>query len=256
MNFQDHFSAIAAAYAEFRPRYPAVLFEVLAAAAPTRRRAWDCATGNGQAAEGLAAHFEQVIATDASPEQIASAIVHRRITYAVAKAESSGLESNSIDLVTVAQALHWFDRPAFFAEAARVLVPEGVLAVCCYGLVEIAPTIDAVVRDYYSETVGPYWPGGRALVEDGYRSIEFPFAEFATAPLVFERQMTLKQFGGYVRTWSATQRFAAALGFDPAPALEHDLEAHWGPAGAARTLRWPLFLRTGRKPASATDVRP
>ena len=247
MTFQDHFSAIAVAYAEFRPRYPAALFDVLAAAAPARHQAWDCATGNGQAAEGLAVHFEHVVATDASPQQIASATVHPRIMYAVARAESSGLVSDSIDLVTVAQALHWLDRPAFFAEAARVLVPNGVLAVCCYGLVEIEPAIDAAVRSYYANTVGPYWPGGRALVEDGYRSIEFPFAEFATAPLAFERRMTLAQFGGYVRTWSATQRFVAALGFDPVPALERDLEAHWGHAGTARTLRWPLSLRTRRK---------
>jgi SAM-dependent methyltransferase len=255
VTFQDHFSAIAAAYAEFRPRYPAALFDVLAAAAPARRRAWDCATGNGQAAEGLAAHFEQVIATDASREQIAAAVVHPRILYAVATAESSGLASNSIDLITVAQALHWFDRPAFFTEAARVLVPDGVIAVCCYGLVEIDPTIDAVVRSYYSDTVGTYWPAGRALVEDGYRSVELPFAEFTTPPLVFERRTTLAQFCGYVRTWSATQRFVAALGFDPVPALERDLEAHWGPAGTARTLRWPLALRTGRKRA-LTAPRP
>jgi ubiquinone/menaquinone biosynthesis C-methylase UbiE len=249
MSFQDHFSQIAAAYAEFRPRYPAALFEVLAVAAPARRCAWDCATGNGQAAEGLAAHFDRVIATDASREQIASASAHPRISYAVATAESSGLASNSVDLITVAQALHWFDRPAFFAEAARVLVPDGVIAVCCYGLVEIDPPIDAAVRSYYSDIVGPYWPAGRALVEEGYRSVQFPFTEFVTPPLVFERRMTLAQFCGYVRTWSATQRFAAALGFDPVPALQRDLEADWGPAGTARTLRWPLALRTGRKRA-------
>ena len=171
MSFADHFSGVSAAYAAFRPRYPDALFDLLAAAAPAREAAWDCATGNGQAALGLARHFARVIATDASDAQIAYATPHPRITYRVAAADRSGLGDRSVDLVTVAQAAHWLDRPRFYAEARRVLRPAGVIALWSYWDFTIAPEIDPILRVFHKETVGPFWPLERKLTEDRYRTI-------------------------------------------------------------------------------------
>jgi len=246
--FSDHFSGVAGAYAEFRPRYPEALFQWLAGLAPGRELGWDCATGSGQAAVALAPLFDRVVATDASAEQIAAAPPHPRVEYRVAPAESSGLAAGSVDLVTVAQALHWFDRPAFYAEAARVLDPDGVLAVWTYGHPHVdPPEADAVFQEFYSETVGPYWPPERALVDAGYRTIEFPFPEVDPPPFEMETHWTLAALLGYVATWSATTRFRRARGFDPVPALEEALAPQWGDPEEARRIRWPLAMRVGRR---------
>ncbi len=170
--FQDHYSDVAPSYARYRPRYPRELFKHLAALAPARDLAWDCATGNGQAAAGLAAHFTRVVATDASHAQIANAQPHPGVDYGVAPAEQSGLATDSVDLIAVAQALHWFDTPGFFAEARRVLRAKGVLAAWCYGQMQIAnPEAQRALDIYYAETVGLYWPPERRRMEAGYRTI-------------------------------------------------------------------------------------
>ena len=246
MSFKDHFSAHAAAYADFRPRYPAELFEYLASAAPGRRVAWDCGTGNGQAALGLAPHFERVIATDASGEQLRNAFAHPRISYHVAPAESSGIESHSVDLITVAQALHWMDLDRFFAEARRVLRPNGVLAAWCYDVVRITPEIDAVVDTFYQERVGIYWPPERELVEDHYRSICFPFEELNPPAFSIELPWTLSRLLGFLRTWSATRRFIEREGFDPVDAVAESLECLWPDPDESKTVRWPLYMRVGQ----------
>ena len=169
------FGAVAAHYAAFRPTYPAALFAWLAAESPGRTLAWDCATGSGQAALALAEHFEQVVATDVSAEQLAHAGRHPRVRYARAPAEASPLDDASADLVTVAQALQWFDLDAFFAEVDRVLRPGGLLAAWTYLLFETSPEVDAIILRYYRETLGPYWAWERRLVEEGYASVAFPF---------------------------------------------------------------------------------
>src|SRR4051812_29808355 len=179
MTFRDHFSHSAAAYATFRPSYPADMIADLAALAPFLRRAWDCATGNGQAAVLLAEQFDEVIATDASPQQIAAAVPHDRVTYAVATERESGLARASIDLVTVAQALHWFDIPAFFREADRVLVPGGVLAIWSYGKPVMTGAANDVLHWMHDTRVGPYWPSERMDVETGYRTVALPYPEIA-----------------------------------------------------------------------------
>jgi ubiquinone/menaquinone biosynthesis C-methylase UbiE len=179
--FKDHFSGHAEDYARFRPHYPGELFAYLGSICAEREDAWDCATGNGQAAIGLAAHFKRVIATDASMKQLESAPLDRRVQYRVSAAEESGLDSNSVDLITVAQALHWFDLPKFWTEAKRMLKPQGIVAVWSYNLVSIAPAIDRVVDRFYRDTVGPFWPLERAIVEAGYRTIDFPFHEIDMA---------------------------------------------------------------------------
>lgn len=245
MQFKDYFSTHSTAYAKYRPHYPSALFEYLASVTIQHERAWDCATGNGQAAFGLAAFFAQVIGTDASAAQIESACQHERITYRVANAEQTDIESGSVDLVTVAQALHWFDLDAFYAEVKRVLKPAGVLAVWAYNLLEIAPQIDAKVNEFYCETVGPYWPPERHLIEDGYKTIIFPFRELDPPLIQMEARWNLSELTGYLRTWSATKRFIEARGFDPVPDLANNLLPLWGIAEAEKLVRWPLSLRVG-----------
>src|SRR5205085_4201212 len=172
--FKDHFSRQAAEYAKFRPRYPKELFRWLGSVAPSNQLAWDCATGSGQAAVELAEMFERVIATDASDKQIANAQQHPRVEYRVATAEDSGLESSSVDLIMVAQALHWFDLEKFYSEARRVLKPDGIIAATAYKLPTGAPPVDAVVNRYYSEIVGKYWPAERRRVEN-FEELPFGF---------------------------------------------------------------------------------
>jgi len=245
--FHDHFAPVAPSYAVFRPSYPHALFEWLASLVSRHELAWDCAAGSGQASVDLAAHFECVVATDASPSQIDAASPHPRIKYRVATAESSGLLSESVDLITVAQALHWFDLPGFYAEVRRVLRPNGVLAVWTYGVLTVeGDGVDAIVVNFYHNTVGPYWPFERAHVENGYRSLPFPFTEIAAPPFAMEAFWTLPQLLGYIRSWSATGRFAAEHGRDPVVALEQQLPPLWGDLQQRRQVTWPLSLRVGR----------
>jgi SAM-dependent methyltransferase len=246
VSFADHFSGVAAAYATFRPRYPDALVDFLAREAPAQDAAWDAGTGSGQAAIGLARHFRHVTATDASASQIEHAIPHPRVEYRVAAAEASGLGDRSVDLVTAAQALHWFDRPRFWAEGRRVLRPGGVLAVWTYVLFEITPPIDAIVRRFYSGTVGPFWPPERRITEERYRTIEFPFAEFAAPDFVIEQQVTLDDVTGYIRTWSATRAFMQRHHQDPVDGLVAELGPVWGPPQQSRLARWPVAMRVGR----------
>jgi len=245
VTFKDHFSSLAAQYAEFRPKYPGALFDLLARIAPARTRAWDCACGSGQATLDLAERFESVIGTDASSQQIAVAKPHPRVTYSVAKAESSGIAAASLDLISVAQALHWFDRPAFYEEARRVLKPQGVIAVWTYGIPRLNDAnLDRAMQTFYWETVGPYWPPERRYVEDGYRSIDFPFTEIFAPSLSMRENWTMPQFLGYLRSWSSVGRYVDARGEDPVMGAEEQFAPYWG--ARARDVSWPLSLRLGR----------
>jgi ubiquinone/menaquinone biosynthesis C-methylase UbiE len=246
VTFADHFSGVAAAYAAFRPRYPEALFEFLGHATSAHDDAWDAGTGSGQAAVGLAGHFRRVIATDASSSQIEHATPHARVSYRVGSAEASGLADASVDLVTAAQALHWFDRARFWPEVRRVLRPRGVVAVWTYVLVEIAPPLDAIVRRFYSDVVGPFWPTERRITEERYQTIEFPFAEFAAPNFVIEQRLTLDEVAGYIRTWSATRAFVKERGLDPVEGLVDELASVWGSSLQSRLARWPVAMRIGR----------
>lgn len=243
-DFKDHFSAHAAAYATNRPTYPPELFAWLVTLAPDRRVAWDCATGSGQAAVELAKHFEKVIATDASPQQLAFAEPHENVEYRVAPAEQSRLADRSVDLVTVAQALHWFDIPRFYSEIRRVLKPGGILAVIGYRGHRVNAAVDEVL-DRYEALIDPYWPPERAIVEAKFQTIEFPFTE--TSPPPFAMQASWDHAGhiGYLRTWSSMKAFEKANGYDPVANYEHEFAAAWGDPNAVRTVTWELILRVG-----------
>ncbi len=248
--YADHFSPLAPAYASCRPGYPDGLFDYLAGIVSRHQLAWDCAAGSGQATIPLARRFNRVIATDISPAMLRQASPNPAVEYRVAPAEASGLGDASADLVTVAQALHWIDPGRFYAEAARVLVPGGVLAVWTYGAQSLDdPALDRVLRRFYADIVGPYWPPERRHVESGYRTLPFPFPELEPPPLIMEELWILSQLLGYVGTWSATQRFREAVGHDPVAQLGQDLAQHWGDPSATRRIRWPLSLRVGHRPA-------
>ncbi len=255
MSFKDHFSTGSPDYAAFRPSYPPALFAWLAGLCEGRERAWDCATGNGQAALELSRHFKQVIATDASAQQIEAAKSFPGVEYRVAAAETSGMENDSVDLITVAQAVHWFDLERFYAEASRVLRPGGVIAVWGYGRLVLPGSLDQALARFYAHTIGPYWPPERALIDDGYRSLAFPFDEILTPGFSIEVSWNLPRLMAYLATWSAVKRYIAAVGTNPLLALETQLASLWctgRPASEHCTtdqelaLTWPLFLRVGR----------
>ena len=247
MGFLDLFSQHAEIYAAFRPTYPPALFEYLASTAPSTHAVWDCATGNGQAAEGLARHFQCVIATDASKKQIAQARRNDRIHYCVALAENAPLQSASVDLVTVAQALHWLNPDLFFSQVNRVLKSGGIAAVWCYTFLEVDPDIDSLLLHFYKDIVGPYWAPERRLLEMGYQTMPFPFEEFSAPPIFMENDWNLYDLAGYLATWSATQQYIRVNGADPVPEIIEQISKFWGDASASKHIRWPLSIRIGRK---------
>lgn len=243
--FKDHFSVAAHEYDRFRPGYPAALIDFLARAAPGCSHAWDCATGTGQAAVALATRFGQVIATDASAAQLAYAVRHPRVAYVVARAEDCGLADDSVDLVTVAQALHWFDLERFYAEVHRVARPGAVFAAWTYSLADADAAVDPLVAAFYEE-MGPWWPPERVHVEDGYRQLPFPFAPLAAPEFEIRAAWPLERLLGYFGTWSAVNRCRKQTGQDPLEALGHRLARVWGDPSEPRPVRWPLHLRVGR----------
>lgn len=242
--FANHFGPQAARYAHVWPGYPTALFHYLAVIARTPRVAWDCGTGNGQAAVGLAERFARVEATDPSAEMIAQAQPHPRVHYRVAQYET-GLPARSVNLVSVAQALHWFDLPPFFAEVRRVLAPDGVFAAWCYALCRVEPRVDEVVDQFYRVTIGSYWPPERKHVDDGYRSLALPIDELVPPPIEMVQEWTLLEFLAYVRTWSGVAACIAARGEEPVAAFEESMRRTWGNAMLRRRVVWPLHFRIG-----------
>jgi ubiquinone/menaquinone biosynthesis C-methylase UbiE len=213
---------------------------------PRRLLAWDCATGNGQAARDLARYFERVIATDASAEQIAHATPVPNVEYRVARAEASGLSDHSVDLVTVAQALHWLPHDAFYAEVRRVTEPDGVLAAWCYGSCHAGDDVEAILRAFETGKLGPYWHAGRHWVVDEYRSIPFPFEEIAPPSFAMRVEWTLPQLGQYLNSWSAVENYKKQCDEDPVPAVLEEIAPHWGKPNNKREVVWPVGLRVGR----------
>ncbi len=245
--FKDHFSGHADLYRDARPTYPDALFDWLAAQAPDRTLAWDCGCGNGQASVALARSFDRVVATDPSANQIADAEPRANIDYRVEPAERSSLATASTSLITVAQALHWFDHDAFYAEVRRVLKPGGVFAAWAYSNCYIDhAAIDAVKDRLYVDLTGPYWPPERVHVDAGYTTLPFPFAEIPAPSFPMVARWNVEQLLGYFRSWSASQRYLKAKGTDPVAMIESDLRAAWGDPELVREVGWLFHLRAGR----------
>jgi SAM-dependent methyltransferase len=244
--FKDHFSTASGDYRTYRPQYPAALFDYLAELAPATNNAWDCGCGNGQATVALAERFDAVTGSDASAAQIAQAEARDNISYLVSPAEEIAAPDDSLDLITVAQAIHWFDHRWFFAEVARSLRPEGVLAAWGYQLLYTDTPLDDFIVHFHGDVVGPYWPAGRELLDEGYTRIHFPFPRRATPKFYMRRQWSFPQLLGYLNTWSAVKAYEKALGRNPVAEHEATLRAVWGSAERME-IYWPLILYAGRK---------
>jgi SAM-dependent methyltransferase len=247
--YDDHFSAVADAYASRRPGYPEELFGYLAELSEHHELAWDCAAGSGQATIPLTHFYRRVVATDASAAMLQRAPRHRSVQYRVASADASGLVPASVDLVTVAQALHWLDFDRFYAEVDRVLTPGGLLAVWTYGNLRLEDAgMNYLLDRFYHEIVGPYWSAERRHVESGYRTLPFPYTEVDPPAFSMQQHWTVDQLLGYVGTWSATHSFRATKREDPVQELAKELVPRWGDTRLVRCVSWPLSLRVGRRP--------
>jgi len=245
-SFEDHFSEGARQYAQNRPHYPSELFAYLASISPDHQLAWDCGTGNGQAARELARHFNRVVATDASPDQIAQALAHERIDYRVERAEDVNFKPHSVDLVTVATAVHWFDLEPFYKVVRRVASSNGILAVWTYHLPVIDPSIDQILKHYYTDVLAGYWPERIHYLQDRYRTLPFPFDEIEPPPFEMQADWDLEQLVGFLASWSAARRYQKENGQNPVSIIWQSLSELWGELDQRRTIRWPLYLRIGR----------
>jgi len=241
----DRFSAQAAQYARYRIDYPSELYAWLLPQVPGRLRAWDCATGNGQVAAVLAQHFQEVEATDLSANQLAQAPALPNVRYQVATAEHTPFPDERFDLITVAQAVHWFDMPAYHAEVRRVAGPGTVLAEWGYGLVQTSePALDALILHFHNETVGPYWDANRWHVLDEYARLQFPFARVRRARFDVRKQWSAEWFLDYLRTWSAVANYARQHdGTDAVLLVAEELTRLWGEG--EREVVFPVFARAG-----------
>ncbi len=244
--FKDNFSKQSDIYLKYRPLYPTPLYAYLASLVVNHELVWDCGTGNGQAAIGLADFFNQVYATDPSEQQIGNCIRHDRVVYNIEKAEKTRLESNTIDLVTVANALHWFDLDGFFKEAFRVLKPNGVIAVWAYGNPSVSPDIDSIVQHYHDVVLSDYWLPENRLVEKGYSTIAFPFELLETPAFQCERNMNRDDFIGLLNTWSATQRYININKHNPTDLVDEEFRKYWPDANEEKEIVWKLVLKVGR----------
>ena len=244
--FKDHFSKVAQGYSTYRPTYPKALFDALTQLAENHECAWDVGCGNGQASVILADYFDHVVATDASANQIEAATQHPKIDFITAPAEKAPLEDDSVDFILIAQALHWFDFDAFFAEVRRVGKKGGVIAAIAYEIFNCTPEIDNVIAEFYEGDIGPYWPPERAHIEDGYASIGFPFEEITLPSFQMHVDWSLDEVLGYFSTWSAVNRYKAATGKDPLIKVDQKLSQIWGARESKRRFTWPITLKVGR----------
>ncbi len=242
---KDYFSTHSSIYAAFRPTYPGALYEFIFKHVTEKGKAWDCATGNGQVATYLVNHFKEVYATDLSQQQLNNAIQATSIFYSISKAEKTSFPNREFDLITVGQALHWFNLEAFYEEVKRVGKPNSILAVWGYERCSVNTEIDTLFSDFYINIVGPYWDSARKLIENEYRDIEFPFEEIPAPKFQIKVEWTLEHYTGYLSSWSATQKYIKAKGVDPLPELIEKLKNHW-PSGEVRSVTFPVFLRLGK----------
>lgn len=242
---QNWFDRGGDAYARYRPDYPVALARFLADAAPDTRQAFDVGCGNGQLTRQLADHFNHVVGSDPSADQIDHAAPHPRVHYTVGSAEQLNAEDGSTSLITAAQAAHWFDLPRFYAEARRIATRCAVIALVSYGVAQLEPELDARFQSFYAEEIGPYWPPERKLVDSGYANIDFPFRPLRTPDLRIEREWSANDFLGYVATWSAVRRAREDRQGDMLAAFSRDLLELWGNPEVTRMISWPITMRLG-----------
>ena len=248
MEFKDHFSSHSKAYSKSRPGYPEELFDFLTGLVPERKLVWDCATGNGQAAVSLAKYFEKVIATDASSQQIDNAFELENIEYLVAPAEEIYFEDETVDMVTVATALHWFDHDRFFAEVKRVLKPGGIFAAWSYAESKISDDIDPIMDYFSKEYLYEYWPPeARLNWMERYENIEMPFERIEAPAFNMEMEWDLEQFINYLHSWSAVKKHHEETKFDPVEIVFPELKELWGNIEDVKKVRWELIFKAGRK---------
>lgn len=233
------------AYARFRPDYPDELAQYLAQIAPARDRAADVGCGNGQLTVQLAAYFDEVIGLDPSADQIASAPAHPRVRYLCTPAENLPLPTRSASLITAAQAAHWFDLPAFYAQARQIAADGAVIALITYGVLEVPAGLRDRFNRFYHDEVGPYWPPERKLVDGGYRDLSFPFSEHDAPKMAIQRTWVLADFLGYVSTWSAVQRLKKAGQGATLTHFTKDISQLWGDPLEERPVSWPINMRVG-----------
>ena len=246
--FKDHFSDASDDYLRFRPHYPEALFFYLSSLTKNTHVAWDCATGNGQAAFALAKYFDKVIGTDASKNQITHAQPASNITYRVETVEQSTFNNHSVDLITVAQALHWFDMDVFSTEITRVLKPGGIVAAWTYGLFNINPKLDKLINTLYHTKLSPFWPPERVNIENGYASLQLPLKEIPSPNFQMQVKWNLEQLMGYLGTWSAVKKYKLHFNVDPVVELTEPLLSAWGKPSQQLVIRWPLTLKIWKTP--------
>jgi len=240
------FSSFAKEYAQSRPQYPAELFSYLVSKVQRHVLAWDCATGNGQAAIELARSFDRVIATDVSEEQILHATQHPQIDYRIASAEASGLDDGSVDLVTVASALHWFDIDGFYEEVRRVIRPGGVLAAWTYHVCYMEAPFDRLFRHFYFKVLYAYFAPGARLVDDRYETITLPGKALTSGDWSVSVTWNLDQMLDFIASWSGTQQYLKDRGEDPVNLISDELQQLWGERNEFHEVRWPLYTRISR----------
>ncbi len=251
--FKDLFSDASAQYAVFRPQYPPELFTHLSKMCHNHELAWDCATGNGQAAVHLAATFSQVIATDPSAQQLQEAIKLPNIEYRLETAENPSLESHSVDLITIAQALHWFDWNKFYPEVNLVLKEDGIIAAIAYGLPDINPGIDALVRNLHNVVLRSYWEQERQLVADLYKDVPFPFQPMELPDFFIRKNMNRLQLLGYLATWSGLKKYIAIENKNPLDAFSEELNDVWPIDEESVMVSWRLVCKVGKKNSHLID---
>ncbi len=243
MSKKDFFSGHAKLYAAFRPSYPKELYQFMFEHVKEFDAAWDCATGNGQVAQYLSPHFDKVFATDISQQQLDNAFQAENILYSVLPAEKTNFPDKQFDLITVGQALHWFDLQQFYTEVRRVAKPDALLAVWGYSVCSVNPAIDEFFLDFYNNIVGPYWDSARKMVEEEYFNVPFPFQQIQTPKFSLEVEWTLEQFAGYLSTWSATQKYIKDNNHDPVPEIIRKIATEWI---GKKIVSFPIFLKFGR----------
>ena len=242
---KDNFSSQAEKYAKYRPTYPKELYSFLLSLCNGKNSAWDCATGNGQVASVLAQHFDKVYATDISEEQIKNAGKKDNIFYSVQRSESTSFADNFFDLITVAQAIHWFDFDTFYKEVKRTIKSNGIFSIVGYGLLKTGDKTDDIIDHFYRHIIGAYWDKERKYIDENYTIIPFPFKEIEAPELTIDLEWSLDELLGYFETWSAVQHYIKANAQDPVKLVKKDIQEIW-PAGSKKKIQFPVLLRVAK----------